>query len=366
MGGQGTKSQERLLIVDDASAMRDVLALKLEREGFAVLQADSVHAAEEQVGHGGVDMILLDIGLPDGNGVNWLLRLRGLHSPLDLPVIIISGLDNSQEVVGALRNGANDYITKPFDLAILLARVRTQLRLKRLKHTNTEFLRVASSDLKRPLVLMLDVARQLSSDYAAGKPVEAAALAALEKLIESGEDMKRVIGDLLELRAARDGRLDLTRLPTDIGAIVRQAVARNTHYAQSKQIELRMEFARDLPILMVDDFRIMQVAVNLINNAIKFSPRGTRTTVTTRRVDTALLCEVADSGPGITADDMQKLFTEYAQLQNRPTAGETSTGLGLAISRELIRLHNGEMGVKNNRDQGATFWFRLPLDADKG
>src|SRR5688572_6501974 len=116
MDGEGTKSQERLLIVDDASGMRDVLSLKLEREGFAVLQADSVHAAEEAVAHGGVDMILLDIGLPDGNGVNWLLRLRGLHSPLDLPVIIVSGLDNSQEVVGALRNGANDYITKPFDL----------------------------------------------------------------------------------------------------------------------------------------------------------------------------------------------------------------------------------------------------------
>src|SRR5262245_1733509 len=136
MDGDNTgERREQLLIVDDQSATREVLAMKLEREGYTVAHADSIRSAEETVVRGGIDLVLLDITLPDGNGVNLLLRLRASHSALDLPVIMVSGIDNSHEVVTALRGGANDYITKPFDLAVVLARVRTQLALKRLKQS---------------------------------------------------------------------------------------------------------------------------------------------------------------------------------------------------------------------------------------
>jgi two-component system, sensor histidine kinase and response regulator len=363
MDGDTTgERREQLLIVDDQSSTREVLAIKLQREGYGVVHAESIRSAEEAVGRGGLDLVLLDVTLPDGNGVNWLLRLRGAHSALDLPVIIISGIDNTTDVVQALRNGANDYITKPFDLAVIMARVRTQLALKRLKQANDRFLRVASHDVKRPLTLMLDIARQLSAECEQGKPMDKEAITAFGLLIDAGEFMQQIIGDLLELRAIRDGRLELTKLPTDIGAICRQAVARNRPQAQNKNIELTMQFGKDLPNIRADDFRIMQVLENLIGNAVKFCPPGASVTVRSRCEDEWLVCEVSDTGPGIPAADMDKLFIEYARLQNKPTGGESSTGLGLAICREIVRLHKGEIGARNNPDKGVTFWFRLPME----
>ncbi len=306
--------------------------------------------------------MLLDIRLPDGNGMELLARVREQYSALDLPVVVISGLDETDDVITALRRGANDYATKPFDLAVVLARIRTQLQLKRLKEANEHFLRVTSHDLKRPLMLVLDVARQLSAEYPAGKPMDEEARSALGLLIESGEYMQHMISDLLELRAVRSGRLQLAKLPTDLGALMRQAVARNTSYAQSKNIELHMKFDKDMPNIRADDARIMQVLENLIGNAIKFCSPGAQVAVSTRRQGDGLLCEVSDAGPGIPENEMHRLFSEYAQLSNRPTGGESSTGLGLAISRELIRLHGGEIGARNNCAKGATFWFRLRIE----
>lgn len=136
---------------------------------------------------------------------------------------------------------------------------------------------------------------------------------------------------------------------------------RNTAYAGSKGIALHMQFEPGLPPIQGDDFRLMQVLENLLGNAIKFSPRGAHVTVSTRREDDRLVCEVADTGPGIPEDERERLFAEYARLSNRPTGNESSTGLGLSICKELVALHDGEIGCRNNPAGGATFWFRLPL-----
>ncbi len=352
----------RILIVDDAPGVTDVLAIKLEREGYRSVITASATEAHRRLEAEEYDLILLDVRLPDGSGLDLLKQLRQRRSLLDIPIIMISGLDQTSDVVAALRSGANDYITKPFDLAVVAARIRTQLTVKRLKETNDRFLRVASHDLKKPLLVMLDVARQLRKDLPPGAVMTAEAHEALGFLIESGEFMEDIIIDFLELGALREQRVRLAKQPTDYGAVVRQAIARNTPYAKSKGSELRMEFGRDLPNIQADDARIMQVLENLIGNAIKFSPPGSVTTVRTRREGEWIVCEVCDTGPGIPEEEMGLLFKEYARLSNAPTGGETSTGLGLSICRALVQLHGGEIGARNNADRGATFWFRLPID----
>lgn len=352
---------ERLLIVDDAPGMREVLGMKLEREGYRVAIADGSVRAGELIDAEAFDLILLDIRLPDGSGLDLLGRLRARHSPLDLPVIVISGLDQSDDVVNALAQGANDYIVKPIDLPIVVARIRTQLTARRMKQVNDHFLRIVSHDLQKPLVIMLDVARELRADFPEGSAMRADGLEALEILIDSGQHMQAIVSDLLELGALRHQRLRITRRPTDLGAVARQAVARNRPYAASKGGELRMEFARDLPNIPGDDARLTQVLENLIGNAIKFSPPGSVTTVRVLPSDGWAICEVSDTGPGIPDKELALLFREYARGSNAPTGGEQSTGLGLSICRELVLLHGGEIGARNNAEGGATFWFRLPL-----
>lgn len=358
---QNKPAAARVLIVDDAPGVTDVLAMKLKREGYDVVITQTAAGAAEHVEAGEFDVILLDIRLPDGSGLDVLKRLRQRRSQLDTPIIMISGLDQTNDVVAALRYGANDYITKPFDLGVVVARIRTQLTLKRLKEVNDNFLRIVSHDLKKPLLVVLDVARQLRKEYPPGTAMKEDGHGSLDFLIESGEFMQNIITDLLDLGALRDQQMRITKRPTDFGAVVRLAVARNTPYATSKSCELKMEFARDLPNIQADDTRIMQVLENLIGNAIKFSPPASVTTVRTARDGSWIVCEVSDTGPGIPETEMKLLFKEYARLSNAPTGGEKSTGLGLSISRELVLLHGGEIGARNNPERGATFWFRLPI-----
>ncbi len=358
----GKLQTERLLVVEDSDAVREVLVIKLRREGYNVAEAASGREALEQAASGNTDLVLLDMRLPDMSGLQVLRQLRRSRSMLDTPVIVISGLDRPDDVVTALQSGANDYLTKPFDLTVALARIRTQLSARQLKQANDRFLRVASHDLKKPLLLMLDVARQFKEDQKPGALLSAEAFSSLDYLIESGQYMQHIVEDLLGLSALQQGRLQLATLPTDLGAVVRQAIARNSVYAQRKQIALDMRCEKELPHVMADDFRIMQVLENLIGNALKFGPPGSRTHIAVRSDADGVLCEVVDTGPGIPQQDMDKLFAEFSALSNRPTGNEKSTGLGLSICRELIHLHGGQIGARNNSGQGATFWFRLPLE----
>jgi len=358
----GQLQTEQVLVVEDSDAARELLAIKLRREGYHVVEATTGRQALEVAASGNIDLVLLDIQLPDMKGLQVLRQLRLARSMLDMPVIVVSGLDHPDDVVAALQNGANDYVTKPFDLAVAMARIRTQLAARQLKQANDRFLRVASHDLKKPLLLMLDVAKQFREDQKPGAVLTTEACSSLDFLIESGQYMQRIIEDLLGLSALQQGRLRLALLPTDLGAVVRQAIARNSVYAQRKGIALDMRCERDLPHVMADDFRLMQILENLIGNALKFGPPGSHAHIAVRRDADDVLCEIVDTGPGIPQQDIDNLFAEFCTLSNRPTGNEKSTGLGLSICRELVHLHGGTIGARNNDGPGATFWFRLPLE----
>ncbi len=357
----GQLQTERILVVEDSDAVREVLGIKLRREGYSVAEATNGREALEQTATGNTDLVLLDMQLPDMGGLQVLRQLRRSRSMLDMPVIVVSGLDRPGDVVEALQSGANDYVTKPFDLTVALARIRTQLSLRQHKQANDRFLRVASHDLKKPLLLMLDVVRQFREDQKPGAPLSEDAWSSLDYLIESGQYMQRIVEDLLGLSALQQGRLRLALLPTDLGAVVRQAIARNSVYAQRKGVTLGMHCEKDVPNVMADEFRLMQVLENLIGNALKFGPPGSHAQIAVRTDAGGVLCEVADTGPGIPQQDIDKLFAEFSALSNRPTGNEKSTGLGLSICRELIHLHGGQIGARSNFGHGATFWFCLPL-----
>ncbi len=357
--------RQRVLVVDDVEGIRDTLTITLEREGYAVKGATSAEEALELIGATRYDLIILDVNLPGSlNGLDLLDLLRERHSLLDLPIVMISGSGESGNVVQALREGANDYLGKPLDIHTVRARIKNQLSLKQLKDINDHLLRTTSHDLKKPVMLMLDVVSQLRELCPPGKVMTEDEYSSLSLLTESGEYMQQIIDSLLDPRSFQSGQLPITRKATDLGAIVRQAVAHNIDYAKGKGISLELKFSSNIPRIMADELRIMQVLDNLIGNAIKFSPFGSLITVSTGVADHSIVCKVCDTGPGIPEEDMDKLFTEYCNIPNSPTGKEKSTGLGLTICKELISQHGGVIDVHNNPDRGATFWFQLPLNLD--
>ncbi len=355
--------QYTILVVDDVDGTRDTLSIRLKRDGYEVKVAENGHQALDVINMQKFDLILLDIKLPDLSGFEVLNLIRQSRSMLELPIIMLSGANETEEVVRALKNGANDYLTKPIDFSVMLARIKAQLTLKHFKELSDKLLNIASHDLKKPLLVILEAARELQTQYPAGTPMSAEAHESLSMLIKSAEYMQRVVQDSLDLRAIESGHIKLAKIPTDLNELVRQTLERNSEYAKRKEISLSSALDPNMPKIKADNFRLAQVLDNLLGNAIKFSPAGAHTLVRTHAEDGFILIEVSDSGPGIAEEDMDKLFVEYAQLRNRATSNEKSTGLGLAICKELIGLHGGEIGARNNAEGGSTFWFRLPRQA---
>ncbi len=351
----------RLLVVDDNEMNRDMLSRRLKREGYQVDVAEDGVQTLDRIHANAFDLILLDVEMPGLSGFEVLERIRQQHSLAELPVIMATARDTSGDVITGFKLGANDYVTKPIDFPVLLVRLQTQLQLKALTQLKDEFLQMASHDLKNPLGNVLMSVYLLSQVVTPGKLMTEAMYETLGLITRQGKTMERIITDFLDVQAIQDGRLPLNRKAAHLNQLAQNVVEANADYAQSKGIALRLVLEEALPPLMTDEARLEQVIQNFVGNAIKFCPAGATVTVSTQLQEQAELLEVCDSGPGLTEADLKQVFAKYARLSNKPTGGEKSSGLGLAICKQIIELHGGTVGVRNNTVRGATFWFSLPL-----
>lgn len=350
-----------LLVVDDNEMNRSLMSLQLRKHGYQVSVASSGLEALELLENHSYDLILLDIMMPGMNGLDMLAEVRKKHSMLSLPIIMVTADDLEESILDALERGANDYLVKPLNLPVAIARVKTQLTAKELDNLKSEFVRFASHDLKKPLIVSMDIVESLQDDCVPGQSITQDQLDLLGLLRKTGENMQQVIDGFLTAEAFHTCSTDLNRQHTVLNSVVSKSIQNNTEYAKKKGIVLRQELASDLPEVEVDEFRITQVMDNLIGNAMKFSPKDTTTTVRTRCDGEFVYAEVCDGGPGLTEEDMRVLFQRHARLSNRPTGGESSTGVGLSLSKQFVEQHHGMIGARNNPSRGATFWIRLPV-----
>ncbi|MEZ4269610.1 MAG: HAMP domain-containing sensor histidine kinase [Myxococcota bacterium] len=352
-------------MVDDSAPSRDILTRRLQREGYAVIEVDNGRDALALLEREPVELVLLDVTMPGMSGLEVLASIRESHDLASLPVLMVTALGDAQDVVVAMERGANDYITKPVEWRVLVARVRTALKLKRLHDQREHFLRVASHDLKNPLLAVVGTAELLADSIESGRPPGERGQRLLRNIQEAGMAAQRIVRDLVDAHAIEDGQLVLQRSALDLRSLVSGVVESNLPRATAKGIDLTVALPGDLPALTGDTMRLRQVLDNLLSNAVKFSEAGSSTSVVVTPLETSVRIEVVDGGPGLRDGDLRLAFGRYARLSARPTGHETSTGLGLAIVAELVRLHGGDVGVRNNLNgQGATFWFELPYSAE--
>lgn len=358
-----TEPLGRLLVVDDNEMNRDLLSRRLQREGYAVDVAEGGAEAIARLDDGGYDLTLLDVMMPEVSGLDVLRHVRERQTLAEMPVIMVTARDQSGDVVEALALGANDYVTKPIDFPVLMARVRTHMHLRRLSQLKDEFLRIASHDLKNPLTEIMGVASLVEAMVPPGTPMPERLHGMVAKQKGAAKRMQTIIEDFLDFQAAENGALRLNMQPVALDALAEEVVAGAQVAAQAKGIALRTEPEAGLPTVSADKDRLGQVVQNFVDNAVKFGRSGDSVVVRVRQDGAKVLLETVDSGPGLRDGDFAKVFTKYGRLSNRPTGGEKSMGLGLAIAKQLVQQHQGEIGVRNNPEGGATFWFSLPLKA---
>ena len=215
---------------------------------------------------------------------------------------------------------------------------------------------MVSHDLRNPLTTITLAARMIQR--ASGGQVGDATRRQAEAIHRSAERMERLIRDLLDYAALREGRLTLHREPHDPAALVREAVETVAGPAQTHGLHLTAEAAPDMPPVLCDRDRILQVLSNLLSNAIGVTPPGGAITVRCERTGKRAIFRVADTGPGIPEPEREHLFERFFRGIN---AAYTGTGLGLQICKALVDAHGGEMQVESEVGRGSTFTLCLPL-----
>jgi two-component system, sensor histidine kinase and response regulator len=312
------------------------------------------------------DLILLDLMMPGTDGMEVCRRLKANPATADIPVVFLTAASEAQVAANAIEQGAVDYITKPFNTAELLARVRTHVALKRTRDElhriiiqKNELMSAVAHDLKNP-ISAVRFSGLLLREQGLVHPDPRGEL--VESIVSSCDSALAFIQEQLE-RSARAARLEYLHLgPLDLVDVVNVVVTRNLAAATQKGIELAVEFPESGAIRVVGDHEALVRALsNLVSNAVKFSPPHRRVTVAIRPDDPPgqVCTDVCDQGPGLSREDLQHLFTPYRRLTAQPTGGESSTGLGLSIVRELVEKMSGTIGCDNAPGGGACFWIRL-------
>ncbi|MEJ2450451.1 MAG: hybrid sensor histidine kinase/response regulator [Gammaproteobacteria bacterium] len=353
-------SVKSILVVDDNDLNRRLVKMTLSKLGYDIIEAENGVMALEVIGERHIDLVLLDVSMPEMDGIEVLTRLRLNYSMLELPVIMFTADDKQERIVEALSLGANDYLLKPLNQAIAAARIKTQLSIACLSRLKDNVVRFASHDLKKPMLVMADIIESLRASPPRQNGEAGAIEEELALLDQTNRRMQEVVHGFLDQnqfqvsQSSLDERLDLNTLIHD----TREA---NDLYAGKKQTLLNTELASHLPPVNAESFKIRQVLDNMIGNAIKFSPPGSHVVIRSQLQGDSVQVEVVDDGPGLTPADQAQLFISGVQLSNKPTGGESSSGIGLSLCKELIEATGGRIGARTNPDRGATFWFSLPV-----
>lgn len=356
----------KILCVDDIPDNVKLLACELEDEGHAVRVAMSGEAALAEIERERPDLILLDILMPKMTGLEVLREVRREHAPNELPILMATVLDDVGDVIEALRLGANDYVTKPLEIEVVLARIGSHLRnleltrrWQTLSRHKDELMSIVVHDLRQPLTALRLNLAVCKEEFQVGGPIEPDHVEAVDEMFELTEGMSRLMEDFMSVHVLESGKLPVSPRVVSARAVVEESVHRNAGYAASKHISLAIEQNADVE-LFADHARLVQVLSNLVHNAIKFGPVESRVRVRASQMEDRLCVEVSDEGPGVPPGAEERLFKKFGRLDNQPS-GEKSTGLGLYIARMFAEAHGGTVDVRSNDPRGATFRIDLPI-----
>ena len=351
-----------ILIAEDEPLNRDVMKQFLLHKNFTNLRfAEDGQQALDMVRVKKPDLLLLDVMMPEIMGLQVLHTLRQTYSMVELPIIMVTAINEDQRIVRALELGANDYVTKPINFPILIARIQAQLTLTQLAQLNAEFINTASHDMRKPLSYIKDLANKARLKLASDEMDATAIMKSLTSISESASYVQNIANCVLNMQASGLGQIQLTKSPVNLNQLADEVIERHRERASEKRIGLISKHSDEKLVTEADRTRISQVLDNCVGNAIKFCSNGDIVTISIKSSGDMIYTEVSDTGPGLTDSDIKNLFIKGAEFSGKATDGEDSNGLGLPICKELIDLHNGSIGAFNNHQNGASFWFNLPI-----
>lgn len=356
---------EKILIVDDVKDNVEVLDQYFQMKGFQTIIAYGGKEAIDKAEREKPDVILLDIMMPeiDGFRVCEILKQERTHFK-NIPIIMVTAKEDIDSKIKGLSLGADDFVTKPYNVHELEARVKAALRLKKtfdeLKELNelkNQFLGMASHDIKGPISRIEKATEYVLKNK---KKFSVEEVKQLENIREEARGVFNLISDLLNVTKIESGKMGIEKQEVNLAPLIEEVIRMNEMSASSKGIHIETVFESQVPKILADPERLLEVIDNLLTNAIKFSKSGQNISVALKRTRGGVEFSVSDQGVGIPKGEHSKLFQRFSRVSSRPTAGEKGTGLGLSICREIIELHQGKITIDSDVGKGTKFTVFLP------
>lgn len=362
-----TPDKVTILIVDDQEENLRGIGNVLTMMSYDITLARNAEQAFKQLFACTPDLILLDVMMPEIDGLTTCRQIKSNANWADIPVIFLSADDDKNVIVQALEAGGVDYVTKPFNMAELLSRVRTQLALKRAKdqlralvEDKDEIIGILAHDLKNSLAGMKLSASLLQSRLSELPP---RCTPLVENIVNASERMLSFMQEFLANQCAE--QLQLKSTAVNLVTVVTKILSSHQPAASAKKIVLTTHTPTAEVFVNADTEGLTQALENLVSNAIKFSSEGGMVEVTVHEPMAGMAkCHVRDTGPGFTAEDRTKMFRRYGRLSAQPTGDEPSTGLGLSIVKRLVDKMGGTIILAENEGPGAEFIITLPMAAN--
>lgn len=367
-------SEFTVLIVDDVDANVLLLKLLLSKAGYKTLTAYNGKDALHIISRNSPDLILLDIMMPVMDGHEVAERVKEMPDKKEIPIIFLSALNSPEDIVKGFRNGAADYVSKPFNKDELLIRVNHQLSLVSAKRmivkqkdelektveARDKLYSLIAHDLRSPVGSLRMVMNALSM----GVDRESIEEDMYEILIMGNrlaEDTFVLLDNLLKWTKSQTGRLKTVfQNDVDIYSLIRGELEVAEVVAELKQITISIDGYTESKA-RIDQDMIKTVLRNLLNNAIKFSERGSEINVMINESDERVQISVKDSGRGIKESEQSKIFKTSIHISSYGTEKEEGSGLGLLLCKEFITRNNGNIWFESEEGKGSVFSFDIPI-----
>jgi signal transduction histidine kinase len=353
---------KKVLLVEDNPGDTRLLREMFNEDGS--LDVDLVGVsfmaeAERHLAARSVDIILLDLGLPDAQGLAAIRRAR-IAAP-DIPLVVLTGMDDEALAAQSLQEGAQDYLIKgQIETRGLLRALRYATERKRLERLKDEFVSTVSHELRTPLTSITGSLGLLMGNTAGILSEPAARL--LEIAHNNSQRLVRLVNDILDVEKLESGRTIFDFKRVEVGSLVGQTVESIRGYAEGHRVTVRIEAAAAVDDIRADTDRLAQVVTNLLSNAIKFSPPDGEVVIAVEKeTDDVVRITVRDHGPGISADFKSRIFERFAQADATNARQKGGTGLGLSIAKQIIDRLGGEIGFADAPGGGTIFHVELPI-----
>jgi signal transduction histidine kinase len=356
------KSIKAILLIEDNPGDVRLLREMLNEHGAhgtELTHVDCMSAAEKHLVKHAVDIILLDPGLPDSQGIG---AIRRTHAAAPrIPLVVLTCLDDESVAEQALQEGAQDYLIKgQIEVRGILRALRYATERKRLERLKDEFVSTVSHELRTPLTSITGSLGLLMGNAAGNLPAPMARLLAIAHA--NSQRLVRLVNDILDIEKMEAGRVVFNFSRVEFRPLVARAIEDNRGFAENYSVRVRLEDARTAGAADVraDPDRLLQVVTNLLSNAIKFSPADGEVVVAIEKGADMVRLTVRDHGPGIPVDFKSLIFEKFAQADAGDARQKGGTGLGLSIVKQIVDRLGGEVGFEDGPGGGTIFHVQLP------